>query len=56
MLDVPEARILGGELLANALVLRMLRCQDQRWMVTQLPEVLKCLHNMYSVNAKTETK
>lgn len=56
MLDVPEAGILGGELLANTLVLRMLRCQDQRWVVTQLPQVLQCLHNMHNVNAKTATK
>ena len=43
VLHVPEAGALGGELLDDALVLGVLRRQDQGRVVTQLPQVLQRL-------------
>lgn len=43
VLDVPEAGALGGQLLADALVLGVLRRQDQGRVVAQLPQVLQRL-------------
>lgn len=43
MLKVPQAGALPGELLADALVLGVLRGQDQARVITQLPQVLQSL-------------
>lgn len=43
MLDVPQAGVLAHQLLCDALVLGVLRGQDQAGVVTQLSQVLQSL-------------
>ena len=50
MMAVQETGVRGDQLFGDALVLWMLRSQDQRWVVTQLSQVLQSLQHIQKCN------